>query len=353
MHGIERDRERFRQIVKGKIKQNLRKYISQEDIIGKKGSDKISIPIPRINLPKFVFGDNNGGVGQGPGEGQQAGKDPADHPLEVEVSLEEMAELLGEELELPRIEPKGKSEITVESNKYRSRRRIGPESLLDFKKTYKEALLRQVALGDYDPENPSIIPIREDKRYRASVPITVPHNQALIIYMMDVSGSMGHHEKELARLTSFWIDLWLRAQYKNKLHSRYIIHDTEATEVDQHTFYRVRAGGGTRIASAYELCDSILSVEYNISDWNVYLFQYSDGDDWGGGSSQAAVDIIKKLLPNLNQVAYCQVRGERGSGDFKNVIETAFPKEPKVVSVLIDQRDQILDAIKAFFVKGQ
>jgi len=345
MHGIEQDHNRFRQIIKGKIREGLRKYISHGDILGKRGKDKISIPLPRINLPRFVYNSKHGGVGQGDGRG--AGNNPADNPIEVDVSLEEMADLLGEELKLPRIEPKGKNDI-ADSKKYNTIQRVGPESLRSFKKTYKEALKRAIVSGDYDPDNPNIIPIKDDRRYRASKPIQVPQSQAVIFYIMDVSGSMEYEEKHLARLTSFWIDLWLRKNYKN-IQSRYIIHHINAKEVDQHTFYHIREGGGTRISSAYELCSNILSVEYNIADWNVYIFQYSDGDDWSKDSGQIACDIIKRMLPDVNQVAYCQVKNK---GSFLDAVESNFAEENKVVWSVTDKRSRIYDTIKEFFVQG-
>jgi len=123
---IDPDHRRFRDIVRGKIKQDLRKYISQGELIGRKGKDLVSIPLPQINVPRFRFGSKDrGGVGQGDGEvGDSLGKgDPnadgsgkagdqaGEHALEVELSLEELAQIMGEELQLPHIEPKGKQRI--------------------------------------------------------------------------------------------------------------------------------------------------------------------------------------------------------------------------------------------------
>ena len=100
---IDQDHSRFRRIVRGKIRENLRRYISQGELIGRQGKDLVSIPVPQIDIPRFVFGDRQqGGVGQGEGEvgdpvggdaqeGEgtgRAGKDPADHVLEVDVTLE-------------------------------------------------------------------------------------------------------------------------------------------------------------------------------------------------------------------------------------------------------------------------
>src|SRR5690606_28274772 len=286
---IDLDHRRFRQIVRGKIKQNLRKYISHGELIGKKGKDAVSIPLPQIDIPRFRHGEKQqGGVGQGDGEpgdvlGQgepqpgsgQAGDRPGEHLLEVEVSMDELAEILGEELELPRIEPKGKEKIVSYKDRYVGVRQTGPESLRHFRRTYKEALKRQISMGTYDPANPVIVPIRADKRYRSWRTDPLPQSNAVIIYMMDVSGSMGDEQKEIVRIESFWLDTWLRSQYKG-LEARYIIHDAVAREVDRDTFFRTRESGGTMISSAYKLCAKIIEEDYPASSWNIYPFHFSD-----------------------------------------------------------------------------
>src|SRR6266513_1390237 len=106
---IKQDHARFREIVRGRIKQNLKKYVQKGEMIGKKGKDFITIPVPTIDIPHFRFGEKQqGGVGQGEGE----------HILEVDISLDELAQILGEELQLPRIEPRGKDRITATKTRY-------------------------------------------------------------------------------------------------------------------------------------------------------------------------------------------------------------------------------------------
>src|SRR6266480_3651525 len=123
-------------------------------MIGKKGNDLVSIPLPSINTPQFRYGKkNSGGVGVGEGQpGQpltppQDGDAPGGHILEVELTMEELAAILGEELALPRIEPRGKKNVITEKDKYTSIRRVGPESLRHFKRTFRRALKRQIASG--------------------------------------------------------------------------------------------------------------------------------------------------------------------------------------------------------------
>ncbi len=223
---IDPDHRRFRDIVRGKIKQDLRTYISQGELIGRKGKDLVSIPLPQINWPRFRFGSKDrGGVGQGAGDvGDSLGKsDPnadgsgkagdqaGEHALEVELSLEELAQIMGEELQLPRIEPKGKQRIIAQKDRYVGIRRSGPESLRHFKRTFRQALRRQIMTGTYDPQHPMIVPVREDRRYRSWRTSPLPQSNAVMIFIMDVSGSMGDEQKEIVRIESFWIDAWRSA----------------------------------------------------------------------------------------------------------------------------------------------
>src|ERR1043165_6278071 len=175
---IDQDHSRFRSIVRGKIRQNLRRYISQGEMLGRKGKDLVSIPIPHIEIARFTFGDKQqGGVGQGEGdagdpvggeseeEGEgsgEAGQDAGEHVLEVDITLDELADILGEELELPAIENKGRSRILSAKDRYTGIRRAGPESLRHFKRTYREALRRSISSGVYDPGSPIVVPQRED-----------------------------------------------------------------------------------------------------------------------------------------------------------------------------------------------
>jgi len=365
---IERDRSRFRDIVRGKIKQDLRKYISQGELIGRKGKDKVSIPLPQINVPRFRFGSKDkGGVGQGQGDvGDSLGKgDPnadgpgkagdqaGDHALEVELSLEELAQIMGEELQLPRIEPKGKQRIISQKDKYVGIRRTGPESLRHFKRTFHQALKRQIASGTYDKARPFIVPVREDRRYRSWRTQPLPQSNAVMIFIMDVSGSMGDEQKEIVRIESFWIDTWLRANYKG-LECRYIIHDAVAREVDRETFFHTRESGGTMISSAYKLCMKMIEDDYPSAEWNIYPFHFSDGDNWSMDDTLTCVELLKqKLLPQVNMFGYGQVESPYGSGQFIKDLRELFSKEDRLITSEIRDKDAIVNSIKEFLGKGK
>jgi len=364
---IDQDARRFKKIVRGKIRQNLRKYISHGEMIGRKGRDLVSIPVPQLDVPRFRYGKNQGGVGQGDGEegqpiargdddgeGQgQAGSDPGAHVLEVELTLEEMAGMLGDELELPRIEPKGQANIHQEKSRYNSIRRVGPESLRHFKRTYVEALRRQVSDGTYLPTNPRVVPIKDDRRYRSWQTVSEPEANAVIVYMMDVSGSMTDEQKEIVRTEAFWIDAWLKSQYDG-VERRYIIHDAMAKEVDEHTFYHTRESGGTRISSAYKVCAELIAKNFSPSEWNTYCFQFSDGDNWGEDSRMALRMLANEIVPHCNLFCYGQVESPYGSGEYIHTLEGEFgPDHESVVLSDIPDKDAILDSIKTFLGKGK
>lgn len=368
---IEQDHQRFRQIVHGKIRKDLRRFLSRGELLGKEGKRYVSIPVHDIDIPTFRYGDNSGGVGMGegqegdgvgqPGQGKngQGGDAEGQHLLEVDVSLEELADILAEELRLPRIKPRGQHRITTIKDKYTGVRPVGPASLRHFKRTYREALKRQLAMGQYDPDNPVIVPIKNDLRYRTWNEVKKPQSNAVIVYMMDVSGSMGDEQKELVRLEAFWIDTWLRRNYEG-IESRYIVHDVRAQEVDKKTFFSVREDGGTRISSAFVCCKDLLAQHYDPADWNTYLFHFSDGDNSSDADNRTCVKILKEqLLPVCNMFGYCQVASAYGSGSFINVLTEAFPNGepdesgPKLITSKVSGRDDLLDSLRTFFKAGR
>ncbi len=363
---IDRDQHRFREIVRGRIRDNLKKYVTHGEMIGRKGKDLVSIPVPSLDIPHFRHGKNGGkGVGQGEGEEGQpvargdegdgqgpAGDQPGAHVLEVDVTLDELAEMLGDELELPRIEPKGTAQISQEKARYNSVRRVGPESLRHFKRTYVEALRRHVSEGSYNPDRPRIVPIKDDRRYRSWQTTTEPESNAVIVYVMDVSGSMTDEQKSIVRTEAFWIDTWLKSQYDG-LERRYVIHDAAAREVDEHTFYHTRESGGTRISTAYHACLDVLNREFPVEEWNIYCFQFSDGDNWGEDNRTALQLLKEDLIPRCNLFCYGQVESPYGSGEYIRSLEVFNDEYENLILSEIEDKNAIYDSIKLFLGKGK
>jgi len=360
---IKQDQARFRDIVRGRVKANLRKYIQQGELIGQQGKELVSIPLPTIDLPRLLHGDQGrGGVGQGQGEvgeplpgsdGPGAGGGEGRHLLEAELPVEELADLLGEQLALPRIRPRGSARTPTTRTSYTGIATAGPESLRHVRRTYKQALRRQIASGVYDPARPVIVPVREDRRYLSWKKVPRPETNAAIVYMMDVSGSMGDEQKSLVRITSFWIDTWLRRHYPG-LRTRYLVHDTVAHEVEREAFFRTRESGGTRISSAYQLAAELVARDYPPEAWNVYAFHFSDGDNEGSEDTGRCLELLRQgLLPALNLFGYGQVASLGGSGRFIDDLRGGLGPREEVALTEIAGRDGILEAIQAFLGTGR
>ena len=198
-----------------------------------------------------------------------------------------------------------------------------------------------------------MLPIRDDKRYRSWTSTPLPDANAVAIYMMDVSGSMTDDQKQIVRTEAFWIDTWLKSQY-NGLETRYIIHDASAKDVDEDTFYRTRESGGTRISSAYKVCANLIEQEFSPQEWNIYCFQFSDGDNWGEDNEASLRLLREKLLPAVNLFCYGQVESPYGSGEYLRSLRMGVSEmADKLVLSEIRDKEGIYDSIKAFLGKGK
>ena len=224
---IDHDHGRFREIVRGKIKQNLRKYISQGELIGARRARTSSRSRCRRSTSRASASATSSRAGSGrararsatrlgrrrraaAGQGQGRRQARRARCSRSSVTLDELAEILGEELELPRIEPKGKSRSSRRRTATSASAAPAPSRCATSSAPTARRCAGRSRCGTYDPKNPVIVPIRDDKRYRSWRTTPLPQSNAVIIYMMDVSGSMGDEQKEIVRIESFWIDTWLR-----------------------------------------------------------------------------------------------------------------------------------------------
>ena len=163
---------------------------------------------------------------------------------------------------------------------------------------------------------------------------------------------MTDDQKEIVRTEAFWIDTWLKSQYDG-LQRRYVVHDAVAHEVDEDTFYRVRESGGTRISSAYKAAAHLIKEKFPPSEWNLYCFQFSDGDNWGEDNEEAFKILGEHLLPVVNLFCYGQVDSPYGSGEFYEYVHEMLGERDNVVVSRIPDREAILGSIKEFLGKGK
>jgi len=362
-HKIHNDHQRFKDIVKGHIKKELRKYVSSQDMVISKDGKSVKIPIHQLNIPRFSYGKKEGGIGSGPGnvgdilgdpqtgesKGDKAGEGKGEHGLEVDVEIAEMAAILGEELQLPKIEPKGPPNEEEGKYRYNSIRRHGPEGLRHFRRSYQEALKRQMGEGSYNYEKPSVYPIKEDKRFKSFSEVRLPYHSAVIIFMMDASGSMGRY-KDMVRSCCFWLKAWLNYNY-TKLSFVYIIHDSEAQEVDEDDFFKITMGGGTLFSSAYELTKKIIYERFDPSNWNIYTFHFTDGDNWNSDIG-SAIKTVKEIIPICNQFSYIELGDVSTFGNnFRKQLESECSGDKLVIAEIEDEK-RILDGLKQLLAPG-
>ena len=313
------DRLRHRQKVRESIRDNIADIIAEESIIGKDKNRIIKVPIRGVKEYRFVYGDNAAGVGQGGdgepkpgdvvGEGkdgkgaQQAGDRPGIDYYETDVSLDELIDIMFEDLELPDIERKRLRQIEVERQfRHKGYRRKGIRVRLDKKRTARSRVKRKKASIKHHVGDP--VPNRfpfhvDDLRYHHTVTDTRNESNAVVLCIMDTSGSMDTMKKYLARSFFFLLYQFICTNYQN-VEIVFIAHHTEAREVTEEEFFHKGESGGTFISSGYNKALEIIKERYHPSLWNVYAFHCSDGDNFESDNEAAL-----KAAQELTQTAIC------------------------------------------------
>jgi hypothetical protein len=303
---IDQDHARFRDIVRGRIRENLKKYISHGELLGRQGKDTVVHPgaadrHAALSLRRQAVGrrgPGRGRAGRPDGRARRARATARARPARTRVSTPRG----GGHPRRPRADPRrrtpaaahraqGQGRIVAEKDKLRGHPRVGPESLRHFAAPSARRSSGRSPRASTTPRSPSSSPPATTCA-SAGRPACEPVANAVIVYMMDVSGSMGDEQKEIVRIESFWLDTWLRSQYKG-LESVYIIHDAVAREVDRDTFFHTRESGGTMISVGVQALQRHHRKRYPAADWNVYPFHFSDGDNWSRGRHAAVHQILK------------------------------------------------------------
>lgn len=325
------DRKRHKKKIEKAIKDGIHDIIADESIIGSDGKKKIRIPVKGIKEYRFVYGTNEGAKrvgsaqgndkikkgdvvkeadkkGQG-GEPNKPGDKSGEEYYDVEISLDELAKYLFDDLDLPDLMKKQSANIHSEKIKRKGYRSQGIRVRLSKKETLKNKIRRKssaIKNGTYDPESGERFPFHEsDMKYKHIDIKKKPITNAVIFMIMDVSGSMGKHKKFLARSFFFLLYQFIRYKYQT-VDIVFISHTTEAKEVSEDDFFKVTSYGGTMISSGLLMAEDIISERYNSSSWNIYTFHCSDGENWSEDNEKALKSMDR--LINLSQLAgYVQV----------------------------------------------
>lgn len=364
---IREDHREFRDLVKDKVKSRVKEHIRSGKKIKRYGKDLVIVDVPVIDLPSFRHGKNKkSGVGNGPAEvGDEVGDGPkkpgdgpggpgdqeGEHTMGIGITVDQYMNELGDELELPKLVPKPKGEISNPKVKYSGLSSVGNNCLLHKKKTLKNAFKRAISTGDFELDNlQNIYPIQQDKVYKTWNVVEKPEISAVIFFLQDISWSMDGEKKDLVRELCWYLEHWIKKFYK-EVDMKYIVHDVVAQEVDQEKFYSYEASGGTKISSAFQLTSDIIDSSYPVDDWNMYTFYFSDGENWMEDTKRC-IHLLDQLQSKCNLIGIGEVKGNTDWSDFALTVEHEIDNrvlDPGVVSTAsIDSHDDVLLAISQF-----
>ncbi len=414
------DAARHRTKQREAIKRGMRDIVADESIITRRKEEKVKVPIRGIKSYRFKHGSPDGqGAGVGHGEGRpgdvigrkpgrgkpgQAGDQPGEDYIESEIELSELIQYMLEDMGLPNLEPKEVAKlVTPEGWTFKGISTTGLRPNIEKKRTMKEGMKRlihfieelkretgrsdqecetalELAEGDinealemlrdpgFSPEvyrEATAIITRDDFRYRTLEESEEYHSNAVVLAMMDVSGSMGIEKKYVARSFFFWLVEILRHIYEN-VEIRFITHTTEAKVVDEYHFFHKGESGGTFCHTAFDLAADLVSSQYPASKYNVYAFLFSDGDDW---SPEVTVKSLRRLMDQgVNMVGYGEIMERSVMSNLMRHVEAVFEMRPvssrrddsvvvsesfthPFLAILFEDERQILPAIKEFLRK--
>lgn len=357
------DQTRHQEKVREAIKQNLPDLVADESIIMSDGKQVVKVPIKSIDEYRFRYnyhkqkhvgqGDGDSQVGdvlgvdpqsaKGPGKGEGAGDQPGEDYYEAEISMAELEDILFEELELPNLEEKQKEKLQASDIVFQDVRKKGIMSNIDKKRTIMENLRRNANAGK--PGVHGISP--EDLRFKTWEEVEKPHSNAVVLALMDTSGSMGSFEKYIARSFFFWMTKFLRRKYEH-VEIVFVAHHTEAKEVSEEDFFTRGESGGTICSSAYQKALEIISARYPSSNWNIYPFHFSDGDNLTS-DNEKCVKLIEELMKRSNVFGYGEVNQYNRSSTLMSAYRNIQHK--KFLYAVIREKSDVFKALKTFFTK--
>jgi uncharacterized protein len=358
------NRQRFLRRAKAQVQSAVKKSSQDRDIKDVLEGGEVSIALDGMDEPrfrreggtrdmvlpgnkKFVEGDILPRSGEGGGRKSQAGQGDSEDAFRFVLSREEFVNLFLDDLELPDLAKRKLAEAESEGLQRAGYATSGSPANISVSRTVRLALARRVALRRPRPETiaaleaelaecedeerrtqleveiaalkakakriPFIDPI--DIRYRRFEAVPKPVAQAVMFCLMDVSGSMSEHMKDLAKRFYMLLYVFLKRRYRH-VEIVFIRHTDRAEEVDEQTFFYGPASGGTLVSSALQAMNDIVRSRFRPSDWNIYAAQASDGDNSISDSEAVSRLLTGAILPVCQFFAYLEV-GEAGGYSFE------------------------------------
>ena len=400
------NRQRLLKRIEGQIKKALPDIVKNtnvKDLTSNNGS--VKVPVKGIGEPQFHYDKDSGerknvhpgnkeytegdiikkpDGGQGGGGGQKGSKDAqsSEDDFTVSISREEFLDYFFSDLELPEMVKKHLNSIVDWKQKRAGYSNYGNPSRLNITKSYKNSMARRMAVGMFfdkkikDLEEKLKDPsLKDDEREAISKEIDklkkmrlgvnfmeevdlqynnfekypVPVTSAVMFCIMDVSGSMGEKEKDIAKRFFMLLYMFLTKQYE-RIEIVFIRHTTDAKEVTEEEFFNSRESGGTVVVTALELMSKIIKQRYS-KDWNIYAAQASDGDVWNMSDAQDCAKIMNSDILNAVQyMIYIEIC-RRQEGDLWNSYKKVADNRKNFEIGKINEVGEIWTVFQDFFKK--
>jgi uncharacterized protein len=356
------NRQRFLRRAKALVRGAVKKSSRDRDIKDILEGGEVSIPLDGMDEPrfrreggtrdmvlpgnkKFVEGDILPRSGEGRGKASEPGEGDGEDAFRFVLSRDEFVDLFLDDLELPDLAKRKLAETESEGIHRAGYATSGSPANISVSRTMRLAMARRVALRRPRPEAiaeleaeiadcdearriellaeigalkarlrriPFIDPL--DIRYRRFESLPKPVAQAVMFCLMDVSGSMSEHMKDLAKRFYMLLYVFLKRRYRH-VEIVFIRHTDRAEEVDEETFFHGPASGGTLVSSALQAMHDIVRSRFRPADWNIYAAQASDGDNSSSDSAVTSQLLTENILPVSQFFAYLEVH-EAGSSTF-------------------------------------
>ena len=361
------NRQRFLRRYKKHIKKAVEDAVNSRSIRDIDQGSEISIPTKDISEPvfhhgnggrrqrvfpgnkEFVVGDEikrpEGGGGGGGGQGQASNQGEGEDEFTFQINQDEFLDFMFEDLELPNMIKKQLRDATSFETRRAGFTNVGSPDKLNVVRSLKAANARRIALSGKErreirelkreiktlegrlPDSEAqqqITALNEeikelnkkvkrlpfidefDLKYNNLIRTPVPSSKAVMFCVMDVSGSMTQSIKDIAKRFFILLYLFLTRSYKH-IEVVFVRHHTHAKEVDEQEFFYSRETGGTIVSSALNLSSEIIHSRYPAGDWNIYVAQASDGDNWDGDSHICRQVLEQQILPQVQYFAYVEI----------------------------------------------
>jgi uncharacterized sporulation protein YeaH/YhbH (DUF444 family) len=403
------NRQKFLKRVRKHVKEQVRDSMGKKKITDDSG-ESVSVPADGISEPSFDYDRSTGewerilpgnrefvrgdrikkprnGSGSGSGSEGSNGNGGEDD-FRFTITREEYLDLVFEDLELPDMIKRSEKAAVTWQRRRAGFKTDGNPSQLDLVRSMKNSIGRRLAVKrplereiaqleeqlEKDPANQLLIDqldaLRKrnrgipwvdpmDLRYRRWDQVPVPNSQAVMFCLMDVSGSMGQSEKEIAKRFYLLLYLFLQRKYE-RVQIVFVRHTEHAKEVDENDFFNSQESGGTVVSSGLEMVDDIIRKRYPIDAWNIYVVQASDGDNYGN-DNRVCTELLRDLLPKVQYYVYAEVKSADANnhlfsmGSFSSglwdVMGQLIPQFDQLTSVRIPSVDQVVPVFREVFAK--